>query len=360
MIFFSRSSRVSSTISFSPVVKHITACGVNSIVSMSSQLTTISCPLIFLTTIIHFSRFNLIHVGRARFGQCPWFFEVCRFQFGLGGKYAFFEAHHDQSVLEFSNLCIEFHPGRKLNEPGWKICASGNRERNAAGKARDYFDEAHIASIPLALNVRRSGDLKFLHDFSSESDNFGVLTSDALITDTGTNDQAFSRNDGKDASIEVRQHIDGELRSGKVILNDGVWHVIKKQPELGFIVDRKNVNAAPAKTRFHIDRILDIAELDVTGESGFRRPDSVLLTEQVSRVFIVARRTGLLARCGNSDPKLRKSVENTAENGQFIVDRRNDEVHLFRIADAFDDRDVIMLRDQWNNVMFVSEIEGRR
>src|SRR5205814_7081944 len=113
---------------------------------------------------------------------------------------------------------------------------------------------------------------------------------------------------------EVRQHIDGELLSGKVILNDGVWQVIKKQPKLGFIVDRKNVNAAPAKTRLHIDRILDIAELDVTGEPGFRRPDSVLLTEQVSRVFIVARRTGLLARCGNGDPKLRKSVENTAEN----------------------------------------------
>src|SRR5438876_9465040 len=186
MIFFSKSLRVSSTISFSPVVKHITACGVNSIVSMSSQLTTISCPLIFLTTIIYFSRCNLIHVGRARFGQCPWFFDVCRFQFGLGGRCAFFEAHHDQSVLEFSNLCIEFHLGLKLNEPGWKICTSVNRERSAAGKARDYFDETHIASIPLALNVRWSGDLKFLYDLSCESDNFGVFTFVAIITDHDT------------------------------------------------------------------------------------------------------------------------------------------------------------------------------
>src|SRR5206468_9608390 len=92
-------------------------------------------PIDFLDDDHTCSRCNLIHVGRARFRQCPWFFDACRFQFGLGGKYAFFEAHHGQSVSEISNLWIESHPGRKLDEPGWKIRTSGNRERNAAGKA---------------------------------------------------------------------------------------------------------------------------------------------------------------------------------------------------------------------------------
>src|SRR5262245_48610011 len=54
------SSRVSSTMIFSPVVKDITACGENSIVSMRSQFTMISSPLIFLTTIMPKQTFFLM------------------------------------------------------------------------------------------------------------------------------------------------------------------------------------------------------------------------------------------------------------------------------------------------------------
>src|SRR5215467_15949762 len=80
------SSRVSSTMIFSPVVRDITACRENSIVSMRSQFTMISSPLIFLTTITerhpshtHFIG-NLDHVLQIKINRFEAFCEASRVQ----------------------------------------------------------------------------------------------------------------------------------------------------------------------------------------------------------------------------------------------------------------------------------------
>src|SRR5262249_6151386 len=146
------SSRVSSTMIFSPVVRDITACGENSIVSMRSQLTTISSPLIFLTTImpkhsqtLHrqlrsgssdqndgfeaFCEASLIqvldprddrisiHVSGSRFGKQFRFAGVPQFELSLGSEDALLETHHRKSVLELPDLGKDFGSRSQLHQP---------------------------------------------------------------------------------------------------------------------------------------------------------------------------------------------------------------------------------------------------
>src|SRR2546422_2853133 len=60
--------------------------------------------------------------------------------------------------------------------------------------------------------------------------------------------------------------------------------------------------------------------------------------------------TTLFRSYGNRDPQLSKPTDSAAENWQFIVDRWNDEVHLFRVADAF---------ENWRSEEHTSELQSR-
>src|SRR5438045_8487759 len=110
----------------------------------------------FLAAFDHFwgwSFHYLIYIRGSHLREHPRFFHAGHSQFGFGGEYALFEAHHGKRVLKFSDLGFYFGSSGELNQPVGKVGAGGDRKRDAAGKTRVDFDQAYILSIPFALNV---------------------------------------------------------------------------------------------------------------------------------------------------------------------------------------------------------------
>src|SRR5262249_15951210 len=75
---------------------------------------------------------------------------------------------------------------------------------------------------------------------------------------------------------------------------------------------------------------------------------------------VVANVAGAFPGNSNLDAAMMESRKCPSEDRQFIINGWNDEAHILSIANACNDRNVVCVRRQRNDVVLVAEIQCRR
>src|SRR3982751_6174416 len=127
-----------------------------------------------------------------------------------------------------------------------------------------------------------------------------------------------------------------------------------------FGLNSEDIHAPSAKSRLDDCGKIELPAVDVRGQRSEGNRNVVFQTELICFELVIADQSGLFARNRDANADALQSFACPSKNRQLVINGGNDEAHVFHIANAFNNRDVVSIRCEWNNVMPVTKVKSGR
>ena len=160
--------------------------------------------------------------------------------------------------------------------------------------------------------------------------------------------------------VKSQQHVDRELRTVEIGLDDGVGHVVEEELELAAVAHRERADAAAADARLDEQRKLRVGrQVGRQVRLAPRRSPRSASTRQVVYLSLQIASSRAATRRPGSPASAKRAVL-LGEQRQLVVDRRHDQADALGAADVRDGVEIAGIGRERHRIRAIGDVDRRR